>query len=71
MGMYDFWWNSHQAVQIDELKQENQRLRTDIDQLTVIFNAWIEHFNEKIKRLENERTNWKTFETVRGPGSAL
>ena len=57
MGMYDFWWNSHQAVQIDELKQENQRLRTDIDQLTVIFNAWIEHFNEKIKRLENERTN--------------
>lgn len=57
MGAYDFWWNTVQEGKIADLVEENQRLRADIDQLTVIFNAWIEHFNEKIKKLENERTN--------------
>ena len=57
MGVYDFWWNTHQAVQIDELEKENQRLRKEIDQLTLALNGWVEHFNKKIKELENERNN--------------
>ena len=55
MGVYDFWWNTHQAVQIDELEQENERLRKEIDQLTLALNGWVEHFNKKIKELENDR----------------
>ena len=55
MGVYDFWWNTHQAVQIDELEKENQRLRKEIDQLTLALNGWVEYFNKKIKELENDR----------------
>ena len=56
MGLYDFWWNTVQAGEINDLRTENEKLRKEIDQLTVSLNGWVEHFNAKIEKLENERT---------------
>lgn len=56
MGLYDFWWNTVQAGEINDLRKENEKLRKEIDQLTVSLNGWVEHFNTKIEKLENERT---------------
>ena len=56
MGLYDFWWNTVQAGELSDLRKENERLRKEIDQLTVSLNGWVEYFNSKIEKLENERT---------------
>ena len=55
MGLYDFWWNTVQEGKLNDLEQENERLRKEIDQLTLALNGWVEHFNTKIKELENDR----------------
>ena len=54
MGLYDFWWNTVQAGEINDLRTENEKLRKEIDQLTVSLNGWVEHFNAKIEKLEKE-----------------
>ena len=56
MGLYDFWWNTVQAGEINDLRKENEKLKKEIDHLTVSLNGWVEHFNAKIEKLENERT---------------
>ena len=57
MGVYDFWWNTVQEGKLADLQKENERLQAEIDQLTVSLNAWVQHFNAKIEKLENERAN--------------
>jgi cell division protein FtsB len=56
MSALDFWWNAVQEDKLDELEQENKKLRQEIDALTTSLNGWVKYFNEKIEKLENERS---------------
>lgn len=56
MSALDFWWNAVQEDKLIELEQENQKLRQEIDALTMSLNGWVKYFNEKIEKLENERS---------------
>ena len=45
MGLYDFWWNAHQASQIDELKERIEEL----EKKTLILKEWIDFLKEERK----------------------
>lgn len=43
MSLYDFWWNTHQAVQIDELEERIKKL----EEQNKILYEWVQYFRAK------------------------
>jgi peptidoglycan hydrolase CwlO-like protein len=50
MSWYDFWWNAHQAGQIDDLDEKVKTLEEKVETLK----EWVDYLNKKIEGLEND-----------------
>ena len=50
MSAYDFWWNSVQSGQIDDLKDEVKQLNEKV----IILKEWIEYLEQEIKELKKK-----------------
>lgn len=45
MGAFDFWWNAHQSVQLDELEERIKKL----EEQNQILYEWVQYFKNNME----------------------
>ncbi len=50
MGLYDFWWNSVQSGQIDDLTDQVQQLQEKV----AILKDWVEYLERELEELKKK-----------------